>query len=225
MIKAIFFDVDNTLLDFAGCVKYSMRSGLEARGVEFEESMLKTFKEINDELWERVEKGTLSREGLSEIRWNLVFEKLGIDLDGVEFEEYFKDCLNESAIEVEGAMELLRYLQPKYRLYVASNGPYERQKRRLEKAGMYDYFEKIFVSGAVGFFKPNPEFFEVCFKSIGDIHPSESVIIGDSITADICGGINAGMGTCWLNVNGAQPPKDIKPDYIIKNLREAKKFF
>ena len=103
MIKAVFLDIDNTLLDFDLCVSKAMQDGLARHKIEFREDMFGTFKSVNDALWRRIEEGTLTREELMRVRWKLIFEKLGIDLDGPKFEEYFRAQLHESAIPVDGA--------------------------------------------------------------------------------------------------------------------------
>lgn len=222
MIKAVFLDIDNTLLDFDRCVANSMKSGLEEHGIEFREEMFGTFKTINDSLWLRIEQGTMTRERLMEVRWRMVFDELGIGLDGPEFEKYFRAALYDSAEPMPGAAEALAYLGPKYRIFAASNGPYEQQRHRLERAGMLSWFEELFVSSSLGFSKPMKEFFSACFALAGDVSPEESVMIGDSLTADIGGGAAAGMKTVWLNQNGAALPEDLKPDCVISSLYEIK---
>lgn len=222
MIKAVFIDIDNTLLDFGVCVENAMRFGFAERGVEFKDDMLDTFYEINNSLWQKIEKGTLTFERLLEIRWKIVFEELKIDLDGPEFEKYFRECLKESAVPMNGALELLKYLSAKYRLFAASNGPYEQQVTRLEKAGMKDFFEDIFTSGKIGFEKPNKKFFEYCFENIHDIFPDESVMLGDSLSSDMIGGHDFKMKTLWLNIKGEDKPKWVDDSvnllYEVKNI-------
>ena len=136
MIKAIFIDIDGTLLDFEACVEESMRLGLIERGVDYKAEMLETFHRINNGLWRDLEQGKLTFEKLLEIRWATVFAELGINLDGLEFEKYFRARLHKSAIPMDGSYEMLGYLSEKYRLFAASNGPDEQQKKRLEKADM-----------------------------------------------------------------------------------------
>ena len=220
MIKAIFIDIDGTLLDFEACVEESMRLGLIERGVDYKAEMLETFHRINNGLWRDLEQGKLTFEKLLEIRWATVFAELGIELDGPEFERYFRARLHESAIPMAGSYEMLGYLSGKYRLFAASNGPDEQQKKRLEKADMLKYFEEVFTSGKIGAEKPSADFFTYCFEKSGDVKPEESVMLGDSLTSDMKGGNAFGMETIWLNLKNEE-----KPDYIdceIKSLDEVK---
>ncbi len=220
MIKAIFIDIDGTLLDFEACVEESMRCGLLENGIEYKPEMLETFHKINDGFWRDLEKGKISFEELLERRWATVFDALGINLNGPKFETYFRKRLHESAIPMEGSFEMLEYLSGKYRLFAASNGPHEQQIERLRKADMLRFFEEVFTSGKIGAEKPSADFFTYCFDKTGDIKPEESVMLGDSLTSDMKGGNGFGMKTIWLNLKGKEKPEWV--DFEIKSLDEVK---
>ena len=165
MIKAVLIDVDNTMLDFDACVKAALRDGFAHFGLPtYEESMFPVFTRVNNGLWHRLELGELTREELLAIRFDRVFEALEIRFDGVTFEEYFRQYLFDSAIHVEGAMELLKYLSERYLLGVASNGPYEQQIHRLKISGMFPYLDHCFVSEQVAAEKPSQDFFDYCMQ-------------------------------------------------------------
>ena len=220
MIKAVFIDIDGTLLDFEACVEESMRLGLIERGVEYKPEMLETFHSINDVFWRELEQGKITFAELLERRWATVFEALEIDLNGPEFETYFRNRLHESAIPMEGSYKTLEYLSGKYRLFAASNGPHEQQVERLRKADMLRYFEDVFTSGKIGAEKPSADFFRYCFGKIEDIKPEESAMLGDSLTSDMKGGNAFGMKTIWLNLNGKEKTEWV--DHEIKSLDEIK---
>ena len=231
MIKAVFIDIDNTLLSFTGYVKQAMREGFaELSLAEYDESMYQTFKGINDGLWEKIERGELTLEGLKKIRWNMVFEALGIDYDGVEFEKYFRAKLFSSAIHEPNAMELLEYLAPRYTLCAASNGPYEQQVNRLKVGGMLEFFSHLFISSEIGAQKPSKEFFATAFARLResgfDIRPEEAIIIGDSMTSDMAGGTAYGMKTCLYrpnpDVSGGKAASCEGVDFVITDLAEIK---
>ena len=228
MLKVVLFDIDNTLLSFDEYVKESMKSGFEKFGLgAYEDGMFDVFNRINCGLWQLIEKGELSLSELEKKRWNMIFECLGISGDGVAFENYFRGCLFESAIPEKGATELLEYLQSRYTLCVASNGPYMQQVNRLKVGGMLHYFSELFISEEIGFSKPSVKFFDVCIsrlnsKSTEKIHPSEIIVIGDSLSSDIAGGIQCGMQTCFYNPHKTAVPCETKPDYIVSSLDEIK---
>ncbi|MCR5652898.1 MAG: HAD family hydrolase, partial [Ruminococcus sp.] len=124
MIKVVFIDVDNTILSFDEYVKFIMKKGFSEYGLrDYEEWMYDEFVGINLKLWRQIEKKELTFEKLGRARWNMVFEKLGINFDGIVFEQYFRDNLHDSAIPVDGAYDMLGYLSEKYILCAASNGP------------------------------------------------------------------------------------------------------
>lgn len=227
-IKAILIDIDDTILDFDAYVKEAMRTGFQKFGFSpYKEEMYQTFLKINTKLWSELEKGKLSFPELKKIRWNLVFQALGIDFDGEMFENYFRGELFHSAIPVEGAVELLDYLSEKYPLYTASNGPYLQQLNRLKVGGMEHYFKDFFISEKIGFSKPSKEFFDSCFtvlkKSNESILPENVLMIGDSLSSDMRGAADYGMKTCFFDKKNKGLTDDLKINFYVKNLIDIKK--
>lgn len=223
MITTVLIDVDNTLLDFNACAKNAMRDGMEEIGITFKDEMFDTFRSINDKLWIKIEKGTITRKELHRDRFNLIFAELGIETDGEAFEQMFLRYIFDSHEQVEGASDIVKYLACKYDLYAASNGLHKQQINRLTKAGMIDCFKGIFVSETLGHQKPSVEFFAELFKNLPDVKKDEVIIIGDSLSADISGGICYGIKTLWYNHYGEQPSKTIVPDFTVDKLCEIKK--
>lgn len=220
MITTLLIDIDNTLLDFGKCSRNAIVKGFQDNGLIFREEYIDIFHSVNNILWAQIEDGSLTREKLHKIRWGLVFEKLGISADGEKFEKNFVNAIHESHEPVDGAMEFLSYLCEKYTLCAASNGPYEQQCHRLECAGMKKFFTHIFVSDDMGCAKPKIEFFEECQRRLKNIPKNEIMLIGDSLTADIAGGKNFGIATCWFNYGKTDEKSGA--DYNIKSLLEIK---
>lgn len=205
MLKVIFFDIDDTLLSFSGYVRDALQKGFaEFSIMPYDEHVYATFEQINSGLWHKLEDGKITFEALKARRFNDVFAALGANFDGPAFEAYFRGALHESAIEMPDAMDVLRALHGQYILCTASNGPYEQQIHRLTIAGMLPLFSHVFVSEDIGFSKPDKRFFEECLRRINldradEIEPSDCLMVGDSVTSDIGGGLNAGMKTCLYN--------------------------
>lgn len=226
-MKAIFLDIDNTLLSFDAYVKQTMKTGFEHFDLKtYEPYMYEIFTEENNKLWRQIEEGTLTFQELQKIRWNRVFAKLGITFDGVVFETYFREALYESAIPEDGAYELLEYLSQKYIICAASNGPYEQQVHRLELADMKKYFDYIFVSEKMGVSKPAIRFFNGAFREMNEgriepILPEECMMIGDSLTSDIEGGRRCGMKTCLYRKKETMAPEGV---LIARDLRQILKW-
>ncbi len=220
MIKAVFIDVDNTLLDFDLCAKESMKSGFEMFSLHFEEWMFERFRVINLAMWKDMEKGLITKEELLLTRWSRVFEDLGLKADGEMMEKHFRHYINEYAIEIDGGFETLEYLHGKYPIYVASNAPYDQQSHRLQKADMLKFIDKVFVSEKIGCPKPKKEFFDACFSEIPFL-PEETIMIGDSVSADIVGARNYGMKTLWYN-HYNEPTNGVECDHIIYSMHDVK---
>ena len=110
-------------------------------------------------------------------------------------------------------------MSKKYRLFLASNGTASVQKGRMTSANLYRFFEKAFVSQEIGHNKPSKEYFDACFARIPGFDPEKAMIVGDSLTSDIKGGINAGIKTVWVNP-GHKVSGDIKPDHEIEALSQ-----
>ncbi len=204
-VTTIFLDVDDTLLDFHKCAEESMFSVARELSLPFPENAMEIFHPINNGLWERINSGELTLDGLYKVRWNKVLSAMGIDFDGEQFERRFLKTLHETAVKTDGAVELLEYLSKKYTLHVASNAPERQQRLRLEKAGLLGYFDKIFTSESVGYPKPQPEFYAYCLKGLV---PGECCMIGDSLSADVDGAVNAGMKAIWFNKKGINETRD-----------------
>jgi len=222
MIKAVLIDIDDTIIDFKKSVITSLNYSFETCKLEYSDKYLDIFLEINDDLWKKVEKQEITREDVYATRWNTIFNLVGIDYDGIAFENIFRGKLGETAEPVENAYGLLEYLKSKYPLYAASNSTLPHQLKRLAKADMLGYFTKVLTSDIAGANKPSKLFFDYCFKEIGDILPEDTVMIGDSLTSDIEGGITAGMKTIWFNPNRKTQPSGMHIDHTVTSLLEIK---
>ena len=219
-LKVLFLDIDNTLLDFNAAAEESMKHCFRMFELEYQPEMFFVFQEENNKIWRKIEKRELKVADLRTIRWQTILKKLGVEANGAVMEDEFKKSLHESAVPVDGAMEILPYLCGKYRLCAASNGPYEQQINRLQKADMLKYFEHCFVSERMGVEKPSRTFFERCFEKLLDVRPEETMMIGDSLTADIAGGRQMGMKTCWYDRE--QTGRLREADFTIQNLQMLK---
>ncbi|MBR5322771.1 MAG: YjjG family noncanonical pyrimidine nucleotidase [Clostridia bacterium] len=222
MIKAVLIDIDDTLLDFKRSSEEAIRLCFEHFSLDFNDNVIKTFHEINDELWRKIERKELTKQEMYGLRWVTVFHALGIECDGVEMEVLFRSTLSGIAEPVDYAYDLLEYLYKKYPLYAASNSSFAHQQKRMTQSDMLKYFKKMFVSETVGALKPAKEFFDFCFAEMGNPPPNEVVIIGDSLTSDISGGGSYGLKTIWFNPLDKELPSKLSPTFTVKDLREIK---
>jgi len=216
----IFLDVDDTILDFHADEAIALSRTLRELGVEPTEERLKRYSEINQSMWELLEEGKITRMEVLVRRFEIFFSELGLERSGFEAQEMYEHYLSLGHHFMPQAQALLDELYGKYPLYIVSNGTGVVQDGRIASSGIACYFEKIFISERMGANKPSLQFFEKCFEQIPELDKSRSIIIGDSLTSDIRGGINAGLMTCWYNPKGKPAREDIPADYEIKELME-----
>lgn len=221
MIRNVLFDLDDTLFDFHKAEKIALTKTLVHFGIDPTEETLALYSTINAAHWKRLELGEISREEVKVGRYRELFETIGIECDPVKATAYYESMLAIGHYFMPGAPELLEELYRKYRLYIVSNGTAKVQEGRIGSSGIAKYMDGIFISQILGANKPDKQFFDICFAEIPDFSLSETVIIGDSLSSDIKGGINAGITTVWFNPKGIENDSDIKPDYTIKELSEV----
>ena len=223
MKKIILIDLDNTLIDFNECARHSIINAFNELGFTYTDKVFETFITENVKIWKRLEKGEITKPQLRADRWNIILKKLGIDFDGTVLEEMFENGVAKGAYAVDGAYELLEYLKDKYKLYIVSNGFRFVQESRIKIGNFEKYFDDVFVSEDVGIPKPAKEFFDYCFEKLGNPHKNDTILIGDSLTADIIGGINYGIDTVWFNKNNEPLSDNIKPTHTVNTLKEIQK--
>ena len=221
MIRNVLFDLDDTLFDFHKAEKIALTKTLVHFGIDPTEETLALYSTINAAHWKRLELGEISREEVKVGRYRELFETIGVECDPVKATAYYESMLAIGHYFMPGAPELLEELYRKYRLYIVSNGTAKVQEGRIGSSGITKYMDGIFISQILGANKPDKQFFDICFAEIPDFSLSETVIIGDSLSSDIKGGINAGITTVWFNPRGIENDNDIKPDYTIKELSEV----
>lgn len=219
MVQNILFDLDETLLDFKRSESRALSNMLRHIGVEPTEKVISRYSEINKSRWKLLEQGLLTRQQVKESRYEILFAELGVEYSAAEATAYYEDQLSQKGFVFPDTIKLLETLHGRYRMYIVSNGGSNVQSGRLADSGIGKYFEDIFISEDAGAEKPSREFLDYCFGRRPEIKADETVIIGDSLTSDIQGGINAGIRTIWFNPDGQQAA-DIHPDYEVKNLME-----
>ena len=220
MMEFLFLDLDDTILDFHKAERLAISRTFRSFGLEPTDQVLERYHVINRQHWERLERGELTRDQVLTGRFQMLFEELGIPAQPQAVAKGYEHNLGLGHYFLPGAKEALDTLRGKYRLFLASNGTASVQHSRLTSAGLYPYFEKVFVSQALGANKPSRAFFDACAARIPGYDPRKALMVGDSLTSDILGGINAGMKTCWVCPRGAQGRPDIVPDYRIEALSQ-----
>ena len=221
--RDILLDVDGTLLDFGAAEQVGIAAVLARYGFEADEDRIRLYHRINGAACAAFERGEVTKERLVEERFETFFQELGKNVNGREAEDLYRSYLDQSAVLIDGAEDICRYLKERgYGLYVVTNGTSTTQYKRLALSGLDAYMDGIFVSEDAGSQKPQKEYFDYCFARIPQADPSRMLLVGDSLTSDIKGGINAGVSTCWYNPAGLPEREDIRPDRQIRRLEELK---
>ena len=225
MTETILLDVDGTLLDFKAAEKAAIRSLFK----EFSfgacsDEMIARYSEINRRCWEKLERGEIEKSRMLEERFEIFFKEEGLDVSAAEkFNERYQVSLGDTVAYKDDSYDILKSLQGKYGQYAVSNGTIVAQTKKLKNSGLGDLFDGVFLSEELGAEKPCKEFFDRVFSVIGEDKKDKALIVGDSLSSDISGGINAGIKTCWYNPGGVKNNGEIKPDYEISDLHEIYK--
>ena len=223
MIRTVFLDLDDTILDFGRGERKALCRTLLDLGINPSPELVARYVEINIGLWRAFERREIDREEVLVGRFRRLFSEFNIMASAEAAEESYEKYLSMEHDFLPGAEQMLKdlYNDGRYSLYMATNGNPAVQWPRIKDTDIGKYFKDIFISYDFGVGKPNREFFERCFERIEDFKPEEAIIIGDSLTSDIKGGINAGIKTCHFNHRN-HAYSDIIPDYEIKNMSELK---
>lgn len=221
MIKNILFDLDDTIFDFKMAEQIALTKTLLSLGVEPTDYIIKRYSELNISQWKLLELGRLTRSQVKVNRYKLLFDELGLDISPEKATAIYEDNLCVGHYFIDGAEKLIKILCDKgYNLYLVSNGAKRVQDGRLKSAGISKYFKDIFISEVVGYEKPSINFFDYCFDKIDNFDKEETIIIGDSLSSDIKGGVNAGIKTIWFNPHNTPNHTDIIPDFQVNSLAE-----
>ncbi len=216
----ILFDADNTLLDFTRSEHDALQECLIARGLPHDDAVITRYAIINDEHWKMLERGEIGREELRISRFAVLIREYGFDCDPCALADEYLVALSGKSYLIEGAWDLCRHLHDACRLYLITNGNTKVQEGRFNPSPLFPLFEDIFISEQMGCAKPDKAYFDAVASRIPDFNPADTLVVGDSLSSDIQGGINAGLPTCWYNCHGKPTPEGMKIDYIVHNLSE-----
>ena len=217
MIEFLLLDLDDTILDFHKAERIALSKTFRDFGLEPREEVLELYHKINKWHWEQLELGIMTRDQVLVGRFDRLFQELGMEVDAAACMKRYEHNLSIGHYFLPGAEEAVKKLHEKYRLFLVSNGTATVQHGRLTSAGLYPYFEQVFISQNIGYNKPDKAYFDRCFERIPGFAPEKARMVGDSLTSDIKGGINAGLKTVWVNPEHKKCG-DICPDYEIEGL-------
>lgn len=219
LISCLLWDLDDTLLDFPYSQKFALKKCFQGIGFEITEEQIARYSQINDDYWKRLELGEITREELLTGRFVTLFHEYGIDGVDVEaFHREYEKALGSVFSFRDDGLSVVRSLQGVCRQYVITNGISAVARSKFRISGLESVMDGIFISEEIGAPKPQQEFFRYCLERIPERDKSRILIVGDSLTSDIKGGIQMGIPTCWYHHDDRVNDTPWKPDYEITDL-------
>lgn len=221
--RYLLFDADGTLFDFNAAEKASLQQTLEQFGVTWNDAVLETYSRINLACWDSLERGETTAAEMQVRRFGELFRELGVAADAEACNRAYLYGFRHFPHLIQGAEELCMALsQEGYELSIITNGLALSQHARLENSALAPYIGHIFISEELNVWKPDPGYFDAVLSSLGVEDRSQVLVIGDSLSADIRGGNDSGIDTCWFNPGGKQADGMIRPTYEISTLAGLK---
>ena len=222
MIKTILWDVDGTLLDFNAAESAALRTLFAEFGLgECTDAMLARYHEINIGFWQRLERNETTRSRILVERFEQFFGEYGFNTAiSAEFNDRYQPALGDTIVYRDDSLNIVKALKGKVKQYVVSNGTIAAQTKKLDRSKLGEQMDGIFLSEELGVEKPSIAFFDKVLSAIHAEDRSTIMIVGDSLTSDIQGGMNAGIRTCWYDPDGKPVPDGYYVDRIISDLHE-----
>lgn len=219
--KWILFDADNTLFDFTFSQKMALKEASYFFNIPYSSEIFSKFVTINNIIWQAYDENKITHDEIKLERFRRLFEIT--ETNNVELEEfntYFIDKLIEHSKLIGGTELFLKKIFGKIKIAIITNGMKEVQRPRFENWALKKIIDEVFISGEIGYSKPNKEYFEFVHNKTGNIPKSDYLVVGDNIIADVKGGKDFGFDTCWFNPIANSDSYNTLADYEIKSINE-----
>jgi len=216
----LWFDADGTLFDYNRAEANALRQTFHSLSLPFEEGYLEVYQRINSGLWQALEKQEITPAVLRFRRFELLLEAVQLAGSSEQMSSVYIEQLAICSELMDGAYDVLNSLHEQCRFAIVTNGLQAVQRSRLAHSAIRDFISEIIISEEIGVAKPNPAFFDIAASRTGYPAKTDVLIIGDSLTSDMQGGVNYGTDTCWYNPIGETRPDNLSITYELKNLHE-----
>ena len=216
----LWFDADGTLFDYDRAEATALRRAFSSLHLPFEDWFLERYRGINQELWRALERHEITPAALRLRRFELLLQAIQVSCSIDELSSVYLEQLAVCADLMDGAYEVLQALHRSCRIAILTNGLQSVQRGRLRRSAIQPFISEILISEEIGVAKPQAAFFEIASARTGHPLKSEILLIGDSLTSDIRGGVDYGIDTCWYNPAGAPRTEGLQSKYEIKRLAE-----
>ena len=220
----LWFDADGTLFDYNRAEAAALRSTFDSLTLPFEDSYLDIYRKINHGLWQALERQEITQAVLRNRRFELLMEAIQVTGSPEQMSSTYVEQLSICWELIDGAYEILQALHEKSQIAIVTNGLQSVQRGRLAHSSIRSFINELIISEEIGAAKPGRAFFDAAFARCGHPAKSDVLIVGDSLTSDIQGGVDYGIDTCWYNPIGDPSPDDVVITFEIKYLRELLEF-
>lgn len=221
--EIVLLDADMTLWDFDASEKCALRDVTASLGLALTPEMEEYYHRVNAGYWRRFDLKEVTRDQLTTGRFADYIAFLGVNADPAEVNHRYEQALGNYSIMLPGALEMVQKLAERYPLYIVTNGLHNAQTGRFEKSPVKPYIKRMFISQDMDCQKPEKAFFDKVFADIGLSDRRKAVIVGDSLTSDIRGGLNAGIDSIWYNPNRKPRDPECLPTYEARTMDEILK--
>lgn len=214
-------DADETLFDFKKAEANAFAIACEAADHAATPQLLECYSAINDALWKLLEKGGITQKELRVRRFEQFLQAAGWQADAAHIAEVFADALGAQAIPLPGAEDAVRRWSEILPVVIVTNGISAIQRGRMSRSPVREFIHGMIVSEEVGAAKPDPKMLFMAMEAAGVSDPARALVLGDSLTSDMRGAVNAGIDACWYNPHGKENTPGLPIRYEIRSLDEV----
>ena len=217
----LLFDADDTLFDYQIAEEKSLQHAFELIHIPFKKEIAETYRNINHDYWAQFEAGKIQLTDLRYRRFSDLFAHYALAADPVSFSEIYLDGLGLVADLIPGVLDIITRLSSTFQMAIITNGITQVQYSRLSLSPIQTFFKHVFISEEIGISKPTAGFFDFVFQTIGNPPKEDVLVIGDSLSSDMTGGINYGLDTCWYNPRRLKNPNHLPVTYEIQSITQV----
>lgn len=218
--KTLLFDADGTLLDFERSEHEAIGETLAHFALPDSEEIRRAYSLANAEQWRLLEQQLTTKDRLKVDRFRVFCERAGFVRPAEDMARFYESRLATKSYLLDGALEICEKLSQTHELYIITNGIKHVQEGRFGSSPLTAFFKDVFISEVIGADKPSVEYFRYVADHIEGFSPKDTLVIGDSLSSDIAGGLAAGLDVCWYDPKGKPAPEEYTIHYTISKLSE-----